>query len=83
MKGTEKESGKTAVLDLSGATCGSCVYTIEHVGRKISGISDVFVDVPTQKIYVEYNGDTTTLDSVVNLVRKLGYDASVRSEENG
>lgn len=70
------------MLSLSGATCGSCVYTIEHIGKKLPGVEDVYVDVPTGKVYVDYVGNDETLEKVVEIVRKIGYDANILLTED-
>lgn len=67
-----------AVLDLIGGTCTSCTITIEHVGRKIDGVKEIFVDRGTSTIQVEYDGNGEVLDQIVNLVDRIGYQASVR-----
>ena len=55
------EKIKKAVLDLEGANCASCVYTIEHLGRKVQGVKDVKVNTPDNEIMVEYEGSQGTL----------------------
>ncbi len=70
----------TAVLDLDGATCTSCVYTIEKVGRKFNGISDIYVDRATQTINLEYNGDDGVIDQLVTVVDRIGYTAKLREK---
>jgi hypothetical protein len=32
--GSMKKQTKIVILDLKGAHCASCIYTIEHLGRK-------------------------------------------------
>jgi len=76
----EAMSEKTAVLDLQGAHCASCVYTIEHLGRKVQGVSDVRVDAAKQEIHVQYGGNPGSLERIAEVVRRLGYDAEVRWE---
>ncbi len=67
-----------AVIELYGATCGNCVYTIEHVGRKIKGIEDVHVDTSTGKVYVEYRGENDDpLQKIVSVVERIGYTAEI------
>ena len=73
-------SGKTAILDLNGANCASCVYAIEHVGRKVQGVSAVKVDAAQQKISVQYSGNPGSLERIAEIVRHLGYDAQIRWE---
>ncbi len=68
---------KEGVLALKGATCASCAYTIEHVGRKIKGIEDIQVDSGQSKIFVKYEGDGEVLERVRNIIRTVGYDATI------
>jgi copper chaperone CopZ len=79
MKGTIEK--KKAILDLEGGTCTSCTIAIEHLGRKIEGISDIFVDRGTSTIQVEYDGDRNALERIVQFVDKIGYEASIRVTE--
>ena len=71
---------KTAILDIDGANCASCVYAIEHLGRKVQGVSDVQVDAAQQEIHVQYSGNPGSLERIAEVVRRLGYDANVRWE---
>ena len=71
---------KTATLDLNGAHCASCAYTIEHLGRKVQGVKDVHVVTGKQEIHVSYKGNPGSLEKIVEIVRHLGYEASIRWE---
>ena len=68
---------KKGILSLDGAHCASCAYTIEHVGRKIKGISDIRVYSGEQRIHVEYDGSPDVLDKVAGIVKNIGYSATV------
>ncbi len=72
---------KKAILDLEGGTCTSCSIAIEHLGRKIEGITDIFVDRGTSTIQVEYDGNVEALDRIVQFVDRIGYEASIRVTE--
>ncbi|MFW5729008.1 MAG: cation transporter [Spirochaetota bacterium] len=72
---------KKAVLDLEGANCTSCSIAIEHLGRKLDGVEDIFVDRGTSTVQVEYTGGTEVLDKIVEFVDRLGYHASIRTTE--
>jgi copper chaperone CopZ len=83
MKKKSKESSvvsdtKRAILDLKGAHCASCAYTIEHLGRKIEGIEKVRVISDKQEIHVEYGGNPGSLERIVEIVKLIGYSASIR-----
>ena len=72
---------KKAILDLEGASCTSCAITIEHLGRKMDGISDIFVDRATNTIQIEYDGNDTWLTKICDLVDHIGYHAEIRTTE--
>jgi copper chaperone CopZ len=72
---------QTAVLDLQGAHCASCAYTIEHAGRKVEGVHDVSVRAGKGEIEVVYEGDPASLERIVAIVKTLGYQARIRSRD--
>lgn len=69
---------KRAILDVEGANCPSCVYAIEHFGRKVEGVSSIRVDPAAQEIHVEYAGHIGSLERITEIVRQLGYEAQIR-----
>lgn len=74
---------KTAILESTGARCASCVYTIEHLGRKVQGVSEVRVDARSGEIRVQYEGNPGSLEQIAQIVRRLGYQARVRWDSVG
>ena len=72
---------KKGILSLKGANCASCVYTIEHVGRKIKGIEEIRVQAGEQKVYVDYSGDRDVLEKVASIVKTIGYEAEIVESE--
>ena len=76
----EKQNLKNATMNLKGAHCASCVYTIEHVGRKIQGVEDIHVDAGKREIHVTYDGDQSALEKIKEVIQRLGYSAAVRGE---
>lgn len=71
---------KEAILDLRGGHCASCAFAIEHLGRKVPGISEVRVDTANSVIRVLYEGDPACLERIVEGVSRLGYAARLRPE---
>jgi copper chaperone CopZ len=76
------DNTKKAVLDLEGANCTSCSIAIEHFGKRLDGVSDIFVDRGTSTIQIEYDGNREILDRLCDLVDRLGYKATVRQTED-
>ncbi|HUX51710.1 MAG TPA: heavy metal-associated domain-containing protein [Spirochaetia bacterium] len=72
---------KKAILDLEGATCTSCSIAIEHYGNRLHGVSDILVDRRTKTIQLEYDGTADTVDKIIAMVQKIGYNAVLRSSE--
>jgi copper chaperone CopZ len=72
-----------ALFDLNGATCMSCMYTIEHLGRKLEGVREVYVNVKDGTIEVEYDPEQgrSALEGIPEIVRRIGYQATLRSSE--
>ena len=69
---------KKAILDLEGAHCASCAYTIEHLGRKVDGVRDIRVVTATGEAHVEYEGNPGSLERIVEIVKRIGYNATIR-----
>jgi copper chaperone CopZ len=70
-----------ALFDLDGATCPSCAYAIEHLGRKLEGVSKVYVDVNAATVEVEYaqSAQGEVLAAIPEIVRRIGYSAALRT----
>jgi copper chaperone CopZ len=69
-------------LDLKGATCASCAYTIERTGRRLDGVEDVHVDAAAAKVEVtftdnEADAQTEVLEKIQRVIQLLGYDADI------
>ena len=68
---------KHAIISIIGATCTSCTFAIEHMGEKLEGIEDIWVDKQDSRIYVDYDGNTMLLDKICEFVGKIGYKAEI------
>jgi copper chaperone CopZ len=73
-----RAGGHIGVLDLKGASCPSCAFTIERAGRRVAGVRDVRVDVATHEIRVQYDGNPEALRGIEAIVSRLGYQAEVK-----
>jgi copper chaperone CopZ len=73
---------QTAILDLQGAHCASCVYAIEHAfghaGRKVAGVHEVSVNAGKQEIEVTCDGTPASVQRIVEIVKAIGYQAQIR-----
>ena len=62
-------------LSISGMTCASCVARIEKALKKVPGVTDVSVNLATEKAQVKASG--MSIPALIAAVRKAGYEATV------
>nr|MBA3851459.1 heavy-metal-associated domain-containing protein [Chloroflexota bacterium] len=68
-----------ASLAVEGMTCASCVRRIERHVAKVPGVTDVSVNLATERANVSFDPATTGIPDLVNAVERAGY--TVRPEE--
>ena len=69
-------------LTLHGASCASCAYAIEKFGRRLDGVQDIHVDGLYARVKVDFSIEeeqqqNRSLRKLIDLVRKIGYDAAI------
>ena len=65
-------------LDLEGANCTSCKIGIEHMGKRIKGVDDIYVDRENATIELDFDGNPDTIKKIVEFVERIGYEATPR-----
>ena len=68
---------KTGKLIIEGTFCGACTYAIEKAARKVRGVEEIRVNTGTKIITVSYEGDSSILKKVEDIVETLGHTAKV------
>jgi Cu+-exporting ATPase len=63
----------TIELPITGMTCANCVATVEKGLKKLPGITDVSVNLATEKATVKYVPGTVDRREMVKQVEKIGY----------
>jgi Cu+-exporting ATPase len=66
---------RTIDLQLTGMTCAACAARIEKVLNRAPGVRAA-VNFATETAHVEFDGDQATPQSLIETVRKAGYDAA-------
>lgn len=62
------------IIKVGGMTCAMCVQAIEGVLGKISGVSEVNVNLAAEKAYVTYNPQMTSVAEMHEAIEDLGYE---------
>ncbi|KAI0592943.1 heavy metal translocatin [Biscogniauxia sp. FL1348] len=66
-----------ASLAVAGMTCAACVNTIAEELNKKEWITKVTVNLISNSATVEFTGEKTKADQIVEAVKDLGYDANL------
>src|SRR4051794_40161730 len=70
-------------LQVEGMTCASCVGRVEKALRKVPGVTDVAVNLATERAHVVATEGTTNAAALAAVVSRAGYSASpVQDETN-
>lgn len=60
-------------FSITGMTCASCAQTIEKATKKMAGVTDVDVNLATEKMSVQYDAATVTAAAIKDAVAEAGY----------
>ncbi len=69
-------------LKISGMTCAACSARIEKVLKRHSGITDISVNLATEKANVEFDDEKILLKDIIQAIEKIGYGAKEDKKEN-
>lgn len=64
-------------LDIKGMTCASCVNRVERVLKKDDAVISASVNLATEKAKIEFDEKKINPKTLIELVEKAGYSASV------
>lgn len=71
-----------AELNVTGMTCAACSTRIEKGLNKLDGVVGANVNLALEKAAVEYNPAAVSVTDLIQKIEKLGYGATVKSDEN-
>ncbi|SCU77791.1 LADA_0A02234g1_1 [Lachancea dasiensis] len=67
----------SAILEVSGMTCGACVATIEKQAQSMEGVQEVVVSLATNECRVKFDSEVVSAEDVVTVIEDCGFDARV------
>ncbi|MER2006088.1 MAG: heavy metal translocating P-type ATPase [Psychrobacillus sp.] len=76
--GVVKEKKEFAI---TGMTCAACSARIEKGLNRLEGVSSANVNLALERVTVEFNPSTLTVNDIIEKVEKLGYGAIIKSED--
>jgi Cu+-exporting ATPase len=72
---------KKTTLKIIGMDCASCAAVIEHGLKKEKGVNSANVNFATEKAYLDFDPDKTSVDKLKKEVEDLGYKAEEETDE--
>ncbi|KJE27537.1 copper-translocating P-type ATPase [Geobacillus kaustophilus] len=68
-------------LDIEGMTCAACATRIEKGLHRMEGVTSATVNLATNSAVVEYKEGVTSVEDILEKIKKLGYKGQIRTEE--
>ncbi|KDE48577.1 ATPase P [Geobacillus sp. CAMR12739] len=68
-------------LDIEGMTCAACATRIEKGLNRMEGVTIAAVNLATNSAVVEYKEGVTSVEDILEKIKKLGYKGQIRNEE--
>lgn len=67
---------KKEVINITGMTCSACSSRIEKTVSELNGVQKADVNLLTNKMMLEYNEKSISLEKVIEAIEKIGYGVS-------
>lgn len=67
-------------IKIKGMSCAACAARIEKALNSIEGVTKAVVNFAAETATIEYNTDKITVNDLINVVKKSGYDAVVKEK---
>lgn len=71
----EKKANSEVTMPIKGMSCASCVGKIEKGIAKLAGVSEVTVNLATEKARVAYDLKVVKLSEIKKVIKDLGFEA--------
>lgn len=68
------------IFNIKGMTCASCAKAVERASRKTEGVNEANLNFATEKLFVKYDENITSVDKIINSIEKAGYSAEEEKE---
>lgn len=65
---------------ITNAHCQGCKTKIEKALKKVNGVIEASLDLPSKVANVKFDSEKTTVEKLIQSVRKVGYEAEIFEE---
>ncbi|HTN49000.1 MAG TPA: cation-translocating P-type ATPase [Burkholderiaceae bacterium] len=70
-----------ARIEVRGMVCVACAQLIEHLLRRLPGVTRAHVDFPSQRAFVDFDEKLLTRDEVLHEIRRAGYETGAAARD--
>ncbi|MFC2021721.1 copper ion binding protein, partial [Chloroflexota bacterium] len=77
MSNETKQGKKKTIIPVTGMTCASCVATIEKGLSKLPGVSQVNVNLASEKASIEYDPSKVDTKALMDTISDVGYGVAM------
>lgn len=65
---------ETIYLEVKGMHCPDCPAKIERTVNKMNGVIEIKVDYETEKGFVKFDSQLTSISDIINKIGKMGFE---------
>lgn len=66
---------------ITNAHCEGCKAKIEKALKKVDGVQEASLDLPSKVAFVKFDDEKTKVENLISALQKVGYDAKVYEGE--
>lgn len=67
-------SNEKTTIKIKGMTCSACSRAVERSLGKMDGVSEVSVNLATEKAAIKYDPEKVSLEEIKDRIKKAGYE---------
>jgi mercuric ion binding protein len=73
-------ASKTVTLDVPGMFCATCPITVKKALTKVTGVTEVNVDLDKKQAVVTFDDAKTTIATLTKATTNAGYPSAVKTK---
>ncbi|MGC8748050.1 MAG: heavy-metal-associated domain-containing protein [Candidatus Kapaibacteriota bacterium] len=62
---------------MTNAHCEGCKTKIEKALKKVDGVQEASLDLPSKVAFVKFDDEKTNIEKLISALNKVGYDAKI------
>lgn len=72
---------KKEIYNVGGMRCAACSAAVERITQKLDGVNSSQVNLPLNRLTIEYDENKLTSDDIIKKIQKSGFTASLEAPD--